>query len=240
MYLVRGLIAIIFLLQLGNAIASPVTFKYAGVDSGEVSAYCWGGCTQGVPSNGQSVMNGSFTVDLSIEPFYTVAQGPTPVLTLEHETAFYDGSGFKYGSFSWSKNDGSYSPTPDSSGFSLTAFKDTSSYDQIYIDVTDVYGTSDPHGTNTRRLHLQLSFTHGIFEWLGNPVLPFTSLDKWFVGGSYTYWDAIDSSTLQFIEYRYHGDLTSLEISAVPVPAAAWLLGSGLLGLVGIARRKAA
>ena len=29
-------------------------------------------------------------------------------------------------------------------------------------------------------------------------------------------------------------------IAAVPVPAAAWLLGSGLLGLVGFARRKAA
>lgn len=29
-------------------------------------------------------------------------------------------------------------------------------------------------------------------------------------------------------------------IAAVPVPAAAWLLGSGLLGLVGVARRKAA
>lgn len=28
-------------------------------------------------------------------------------------------------------------------------------------------------------------------------------------------------------------------VSAVPVPAAAWLLGSGLLGLVGVARRKA-
>lgn len=29
-------------------------------------------------------------------------------------------------------------------------------------------------------------------------------------------------------------------VSAVPVPAAAWLLGSGLIGLVGLARRKAA
>lgn len=29
-------------------------------------------------------------------------------------------------------------------------------------------------------------------------------------------------------------------LTAVPVPAAVWLLGSGLLGLVGIARRKAA
>jgi hypothetical protein len=36
-------------------------------------------------------------------------------------------------------------------------------------------------------------------------------------------------------------DFTSLEVtsvSAVPVPAAAWLFGSGLVGLIGIARRK--
>ena len=32
----------------------------------------------------------------------------------------------------------------------------------------------------------------------------------------------------------------SLEITAVPVPAAVWLFGSGLLGLIGVARRKAA
>ena len=30
------------------------------------------------------------------------------------------------------------------------------------------------------------------------------------------------------------------EVSAVPVPAAAWLFGSGLIGLIGVARRKKA
>jgi hypothetical protein len=30
-----------------------------------------------------------------------------------------------------------------------------------------------------------------------------------------------------------------VEVSVVPIPAAAWLFGSGLLGLIGIARRKA-
>ena len=41
--------------------------------------------------------------------------------------------------------------------------------------------------------------------------------------------------------YQQDGNIyDSLFVSAVPVPAAAWLFGSGLLGLVGIARRKKA
>ncbi len=35
-------------------------------------------------------------------------------------------------------------------------------------------------------------------------------------------------------------DYANAYVSAVPVPAAAWLMGSGLLGLVGVARRKTA
>jgi len=34
------------------------------------------------------------------------------------------------------------------------------------------------------------------------------------------------------------GDCSSTSVSAVPVPAAAWLFGSGLIGLVGMARRN--
>jgi hypothetical protein len=34
-------------------------------------------------------------------------------------------------------------------------------------------------------------------------------------------------------------DITTMTVTEVPVPAAVWLLGSGLLGLVGFARRKA-
>lgn len=34
------------------------------------------------------------------------------------------------------------------------------------------------------------------------------------------------------------GNLTSLSLAAVPVPAAAWLFGSGLIGVLGMARRR--
>lgn len=38
----------------------------------------------------------------------------------------------------------------------------------------------------------------------------------------------------------YDLTVTAYSVSTVPVPAAAWLFGSGLLGLVGVARRKKA
>jgi len=39
-------------------------------------------------------------------------------------------------------------------------------------------------------------------------------------------------------EYLYEFYVSSMEVSAVPVPAAAWLFASGLLGLAGFARRR--
>ena len=35
-----------------------------------------------------------------------------------------------------------------------------------------------------------------------------------------------------------YSEVFNVTVSAVPVPAAAWLFGSGLLGLVGVARRR--
>jgi hypothetical protein len=51
-----------------------------------------------------------------------------------------------------------------------------------------------------------------------------------------------NSSFLSFDNFEnstMFGSWTSVTLTEVPVPAAVWLLGSGLLGLVGIARRKA-
>ena len=46
---------------------------------------------------------------------------------------------------------------------------------------------------------------------------------------------AFFSSTVQLFPTLVDG---TVNVSAVPIPAAVWLFGSGLLGLIGIARRK--
>jgi hypothetical protein len=42
----------------------------------------------------------------------------------------------------------------------------------------------------------------------------------------------------QIVEFSLGGTYTTTFGHAVPVPAAAWLFGSGLLGMVGVARRR--
>jgi len=43
---------------------------------------------------------------------------------------------------------------------------------------------------------------------------------------------------LPFLNQRHEFSVAALEVNAVPIPAAAWLLGSGLVGLVALRRRK--
>jgi hypothetical protein len=52
--------------------------------------------------------------------------------------------------------------------------------------------------------------------------------------------DGDNYSGTQMIDGPFVGQSANFNVQGVPVPAAAWLLGSGLLGLIGVARRKAA
>jgi len=57
---------------------------------------------------------------------------------------------------------------------------------------------------------------------------------------NYTSLGTLATSTPEYTVSLTSSGLTYTAISAVPLPAAVWLLGSGLLGLAGVARRKIA
>lgn len=86
------------------------------------------------------------------------------------------------------------------------------------------------------------SYAFGGYPTLDFSGGPLPTLDFWHTGstdfisqiGQFDGYDGITSPG------TVSGVWTQFEMTPVPVPAAVWLFGSGLLGLVGIARRKSA
>jgi uncharacterized lipoprotein YmbA len=58
-------------------------------------------------------------------------------------------------------------------------------------------------------------------------------------GLNYSWTDALNTMTPSLTTQTSGAILSAYQPAVVPVPAAVWLFGSGLLGLIGIARRKA-
>ena len=110
-------------------------------------------------------------------------------------------------------------------------------------------GTSDGAGT-----------LYGVGAWInrttGAEVTLFLDGVEVGFGGngiinSWTFLGVIDTAGFNSFEFRevngkglevltIRADDASLGVSAVPVPAALWLFGSGLLGLIGMVKRKKA
>ena len=86
------------------------------------------------------------------------------------------------------------------------------------------------------------------FKINGNQISTTLQLDSLFDGlGGINDFQliALDASwsnltRVEFDNSAYSLDNIQLDLKPVPVPAAVWLFGSGLIGLVGVARRKAA
>jgi hypothetical protein len=80
-------------------------------------------------------------------------------------------------------------------------------------------------------LDLFSNFQPGLY-WTGNEYAP-PSSNAWLIYFSDGFRYAGDKSYGYYAMAIHVGD-----VAAEPVPAAAWLFGSGLLGLVGVARRN--
>jgi hypothetical protein len=97
------------------------------------------------------------------------------------------------------------------------------------------------HGTIDNGAYVGSPFLWGT-NWAGAPVnnTAFIGEDMGFY---YQQADLFDGNTVVTEaagRWAFDGSNITYGVSAVPVPAAVWLFGSGMLGLVGVARRKTA
>ncbi len=79
------------------------------------------------------------------------------------------------------------------------------------------------------------SFTLFTLDFVANPPPSTSILDIGFVANAGDWFDFNNVKILNS-DVVYNG--AEVIVQAVPVPAAVWLFGSGLIGLVGVARRK--
>ena len=101
-------------------------------------------------------------------------------------------------------------------------------FDNVFLTKLDINGTGGPPGVDAALDYskITMTYTRNVDGLLGTPV----------IGG----WDLTKTGSAFFgsPDVLQGLLLAGPTPSSVPVPAAVWLFGSGLLGLVGIARRK--
>ena len=130
--------------------------------------------------------------------------------------------------------------------FSLTGTYQNSMNGFEYYSGTLSIGNTDGIVINGSFINLELAdLGGGMLDF--NADITFTGIST---GADMTDWSLGTGLTSEWlVTGRLEGgyfmnslsaELGSLDIQPVPVPAAVWLFGSGLLGLAGIARRKSA
>ena len=98
-----------------------------------------------------------------------------------------------------------------------------------YFDVNNASDGTTITLTGDNNFVLGMDWGFGYFPDDGNPI-PTSSPDTYLV--------TFDGFNMP--ERPITGSTLAVDVKVVPVPAAVWLFGSGLIGLVGVARRKRA
>jgi hypothetical protein len=170
-----------------------------------------------------SIVSGELTFTPVSGYFYTytshlgASNGTNALLAGEGHYQYSPGTTFDYGGgFSFKET--------DNSTFNLSSLDLGLSWSQSATGSVVFTGHQSDGGILTQMLSFDKAYTHFVFGW--------TNLLSVEVSGN---------SGLGYVAYD-NIDVTSAVggVNAVPVPAAVWLFGSALIGLVGLDRRKKA
>ena len=124
-------------------------------------------------------------------------------------------------------------------GGTLAMFDDT---DQSYvganltISTPEIVGFTGPINANN---DFFATGTNGVLNLIGSDQFILgldTGGGNWIADSSVV---SVGANAFQ-VSFDNNGTLVTVDVQIIPVPPAVWLFGSGLLGLVGIARRREA
>ncbi|MCE5333980.1 MAG: thioester domain-containing protein [Desulfobacteraceae bacterium] len=104
-------------------------------------------------------------------------------------------------------------------------------------EVTQEKSKSANYSVSTGTFKVTNDGSYGIASLLANNILS-SAYDTLYSQSAHKY--VVDSSLISTVSYAKSGtnqDMLVSSTSAVPIPGGAWLLGSGLLGLIGIRRK---
>ena len=102
-------------------------------------------------------------------------------------------------------------------------------------DLTDIWTARTEDSISNLEFGVSI-FSFDDLSWQTNEL--FTSMPPAISGSDLTAFFILETDVTGNVTFFALGEVDNIAFSAVPIPAAIWLFGTGLLGLFGVAKRK--